>query len=72
MPKIDIENITSEEAIYLMKVTINSNIKLDEINRDLISKLLLEYRAINSAYDKLVDNVQSGKENILDGIIASK
>jgi hypothetical protein len=41
MPKIDIENITSEEAIYLMKVTISSNIKLDEINTDLITELLL-------------------------------
>lgn len=50
MPKIDIENITSEEAIYLMKVTINSNIKLDEINNDLITDLLLKYRAMNSAY----------------------
>jgi|TARA_R110001606_G_scaffold366348_2_gene521477 hypothetical protein len=55
-----------------MKVTINSNIKLDEINTDLITELLLQYRAINGAYDTLVDNVRSGKENLLDGIIATK
>jgi hypothetical protein len=59
---VEVEPITAEEAIYLMKVTINSSIKLGEINTDLIRKLLLEYRPINSGYDKLIDNVQSGKE----------
>lgn len=69
---IDIENISSEEAIHLMKVTINSNIQLEEIDTDLVTQLLREYRAINGAYDKLLSNVRSGKENLLDGIVATK
>jgi len=72
MPKIDIENITSEEAIYLMKITINSKLTLDDINTETITQSLLEYRAINKAYSTLLSNANSGEENLMKGIIGNE
>lgn len=72
MSKINIENISSEEAIYLMKITINSKLTLDDISAQTIADALLEYRGINQAYSKLVSNVRSGEKNLMKGIIGNE
>lgn len=72
-----ITNITIEEAMYLLKSTINEAndtnkpLSADDITTESITSAITQYRAINSAYDKMRDNVRSGKPP-LEGICSGK
>ena len=72
-----ITNITLDEAMYLLKSTINEAndtnkpLNAEDITTESVTSAITQYRAINSAYDIMQNNVRSGKPP-LEGICFGK
>lgn len=80
-----INNITAEEAAWLIKAAVNTAremgkpIDLSEITADSVAIRITQYRNISASYNALVSNAQEVKsghrdlDDILDGVtVASR